>query len=94
MLRHNPSIRYYLSERFRLRFEDIGYGVLNDTSESQKQPTPSGDDVQVQGTQGVVDDCRVLDDGPVTDEIAQGAEKYKMLMAKIDALLERLELDA
>ena len=91
----NPSIRYHLSERFRLRFEEVGFGVLNDAGETEQQQHASNEGVvDIQGSQDVIDGCRAVDGELVTDEIAQHAQKYDFLMAKIDDLLERLDLEA
>ena len=90
----NPSIRYYLSERFRLRFEDIDFDVLNDTGESQQHQKSKGDVVDTEGNQDDADDCCDTNGESAADEIAQDAQNYKDLMAKIDGLLEKLQLDA
>jgi ankyrin repeat/BTB/POZ domain-containing protein 1 len=91
------DIRYYLSDRFRLRMEDIGLeemeGDLDDQTladnldgliiEDGKQP----ETIQA----GVI---RTLDGEIVEDEFDQDARNYQILMDKIDDLLERLKLDA
>jgi len=127
------DIRYYLSERFRLRFEDVG---LEDAikeeqaeaavraalaTESHTEPTTlaslpdwsssangiaheDGDTV----ANGIVTNVlapdaesllrsgavRTLDGELAGDEFAADAVNYQILLGKIDALLERLKLDA
>ncbi|EOA90901.1 hypothetical protein ACJQWK_11540 [Exserohilum turcicum] len=108
------DIRYYLSERFRLRFEDSGLGEMMDENAAD-QRTAEGDLVEAMGdfalenvpetvqqnekpapieqpfSTGVI---RNLDGEEVGDEFAQDAMNYQILLGKIDALLERLNLDA
>lgn len=121
-----PSIRYYLSERFRLRFEDSGIEDLMDESQIPNEPLlvealpqatdakapedegidvsassesrPSSDmapvptaDIEAQLLSGAV---RTLDGELAGDELAADAMNYQILLGKIDALLDRLKLDA
>ena len=106
------DIRYYLSERFRLRFEDSGLdemmdedaavngGSNRDGGEDKEladalegvglEDRPSKEVEQQFPTSGIVN----LDGEPVSDEFLQDAMNYQILLGKIDALLERLDLDA
>lgn len=118
------DIRYYLSERFRLRFEDAGLDVMEDKTQDDAlaedmgkvglgdgEETGEGAPVAVnangegkpeageksegeakgEGTGGVI---RTLDGDVVTDEFDSDARNYQILLQKIDAMLERLKLDA
>lgn len=102
------DIRYYLSERFRLRFEDSGLGELMDEERSEKEGEGDGDD---EGYAGSPNDgaggftapdleahaegvVRTLDGQIAGDEFAQDALNYQILLGKIDQLLEELTLDA
>jgi len=129
------DIRYYLSERFRLRFEDSGLEDVMDeqamaeefsantqqdhavleTDRSQKPlphwgsavpvPMPVPEDEGVDMTtpenaettanalmqEGAI---RTLDGEIAGDEFVADAVNYQLLLGKIDALLERLKLDA
>jgi len=95
------DIRYYLSERFRLRFEDAGLDEMLDEDESEKllpgadvteedahldKPPPV--DASIEGV------IRTLDGEEIDDEFAQDAMNYRILLNKIDLLLDRLKLDA
>ncbi|RMZ86000.1 hypothetical protein DV737_g245, partial [Chaetothyriales sp. CBS 132003] len=102
------DIRFYLSERFRLRFEDVGL-LDEDEERGLAEAQQQGDRESVAGTadkpqhrhwpgedeglmlQGVV---RTLDGEEAGDEFAADAFNYQLLLGKIDALLERLNLDA
>ncbi|KAF2017455.1 hypothetical protein BU24DRAFT_420505 [Aaosphaeria arxii CBS 175.79] len=105
------DIRYYLSERFRLRFEDSGLDEMMDESpEAVEQFEDSGIDAQSpqdiqSGKTGLdlgsqLDDqfaagaIRTLDGEIAGDEFAQDAINYQILLGKIDALLDNLNLDA
>ncbi|EGX93482.1 ankyrin repeat and BTB/POZ domain-containing protein 1 [Cordyceps militaris CM01] len=93
------DIRYYLSERFRLRFEDTNLDdMLNGEGE-----------VSADGAQGVSDGVadsaaaaaaaaasgvRTLDGEAAEDEFLSDAINYQVLLGKIDSMLERLNLDA
>ncbi|RMD42525.1 hypothetical protein DV735_g2579, partial [Chaetothyriales sp. CBS 134920] len=102
------DIRFYLSERFRLRFEDFGLDIEEEPAlaDAQQQPAVEDEGVDVSTPsnlktaavavpevtlQGVV---RTLDGDDVGDEFATDAFNYQLLLGKIDALLERLNLDA
>jgi ankyrin repeat and BTB/POZ domain-containing protein 1 len=97
------DIRYYLSERFRLRFEDAGLDeMLEDEEMAQAQEASlaletNGVTEQIviptealQGA-GVV---RTLDGEDVEDEFDEDAKNYQILLGKIDTLLDNLKLDA
>lgn len=113
------DIRYYLSERFRLRFEDAGLDVMAEGAEvdalanevgkvglGEEDETgeeavrtngekPGGEkseaEVKSEGEAGVI---RTLDGNVVTDEFDSDARNYQILLQKIDAMLEKLKLDA
>ncbi|MCJ1404427.1 hypothetical protein MMC11_007652 [Xylographa trunciseda] len=113
------DIRFYLSERFRLRFEDAGIEEMMDDEEVRTASAESsgieGDvkemaeerwnvekdalrnaeftvpDMETQMASGAV---RTLDGEIAGDEFARDAINYQILLGKIDALLERLKLDA
>ncbi|EXJ80001.1 hypothetical protein A1O3_08287 [Capronia epimyces CBS 606.96] len=143
------DIRYYLSERFRLRFEDSGLEDVMDEElavaqeqEQEQAPTLSAEHARGEGMVSVaepdiastwkssdhrdgeqelqaqvVEDegvdltmpepaaiptdallqsgaVRTLDGELAGDEFAADAVNYQILLGKIDALLERLKLDA
>ncbi|KAK7192432.1 hypothetical protein DPSP01_009744 [Paraphaeosphaeria sporulosa] len=103
------DIRYYLSDRFRLRFEDSGLeemmeqrgdadaiaeamqdlGVKDEGDENKNEL--SGKELEEQFAVGAI---RTLDGEIAGDELAQDAMNYQILLAKIDQLLENLNLDA
>ncbi|KAL8953047.1 MAG: hypothetical protein Q9222_001097 [Ikaeria aurantiellina] len=110
------DVRYYLSERFRLRFEESGLEELMEEEEEKKSGDrvvekqreeegneSDGDQVgmpaveslsmeeEVPRTNGAV---RTLDGEIAGDEFASDAINYQILLGKIDALLEKLKLDA
>ncbi|MCJ1285275.1 hypothetical protein MMC26_004615 [Xylographa opegraphella] len=113
------DIRFYLSERFRLRFEDAGMeemmddedaGIVNGEDSGLVEEVKEGEedgwnaekgasrpadfivpDVEAQLASGAV---RMLDGEIAGDEFAGDAINYQVLLGKIDALLERLKLDA
>lgn len=117
------DIRYYLSDRFRLRFEDVGFDEAIEQDQPQQDnivlddlkgsghplplwgsgaPSDEGVDmnsppreVEVQSgeltNEGVI---RTLDGEIAGDEFEQDSANYQILLAKIDALLEKLKLDA
>lgn len=107
------DLRFYLSERFRLRFEDSGLDEMMDESAAiqavadategdlvdsmgdfaleDKVPEKTTMLVQEQLAAGTI---RTLDGKEVGDEFLQDAMNYQVLLGKIDALLERLNLDA
>ncbi|KAK0718866.1 hypothetical protein B0T21DRAFT_386538 [Apiosordaria backusii] len=100
------DIRYYLGERFRLRFEgegleemlddehlgDEGEGELEYQGLDLEGPDVGGDEggKGVGGEGGVV----TLDGVVVEDEFASDAVNYHILVEKIDRMLEKLKLDA
>jgi hypothetical protein len=98
------SIRYYLSERFRLRFEDAGIDEMLDEDESESLLTGteklSLDDEESTSVEKVKYDTsiegviRTLDGEEIDDEFAQDAMNYRILLNKIDLLLDKLKLDA
>ncbi|KAJ5632687.1 hypothetical protein N7490_009026 [Penicillium lividum] len=108
------DIRFYLNERFRLRFNDAGLDEMMD-----EQPKPDGDAEQseidkiangvealdMSNTNGSseeeskqqpenIREIRTIDGVMVEDEFDEDAMNYEILMEKLDALLERLNLDA
>jgi len=94
------DIRYYLSERFKYRFDGDGLEEMLDEegeisaeaveglalNESREKPT--AEDAGVDGR--VV----TLDGEVVEDEFASDAINYQILLGKIDKMLDRLKLDA
>ncbi|SPN99967.1 related to bood POZ containing protein [Cephalotrichum gorgonifer] len=101
------DIRYYLSERFRLRFEDAGLEFMGEdededgvdalAGELEEKASLGGEGREEQGREegggggGVM---RTLDGNVVTDEFDSDAINYELWLAKIDAMLEKLKLDA
>ncbi|KZF20866.1 hypothetical protein L228DRAFT_249679 [Xylona heveae TC161] len=117
------DIRYYLSERFRLRFEDSGIDEMidatagdesdlvaaqnpdfklpddegvdlkgpDDTSQEPKKPDLTSEGANAFDFSGVL---RTLDGQVTGDEFSTDAQNYRILLGKIDTLLERLKLDA
>lgn len=123
LLRSRHRLRYYLSERFRLRFEDAGLEKMMDENtavaigqgKAQSASNRAGphiandainstDTTKAEATDGPRSDGNELlfgelderDDEEETerDEFTGDAIKYQALLGKIDALLERLNLDA
>ena len=121
MLTISHSIRYYLSERFRLRFEDSGLEdmmeedaeraaaatVAAERATDGKMPEDEGIDVSqlsagdstapnttASESQMMNGTIRTLDGEIAGDELEGDAINYQILLGKIDALLERLKLDA
>ncbi|KAK7418626.1 hypothetical protein QQX98_003815 [Neonectria punicea] len=114
------DIRYYLSDRFRLRFEDAGLDEMMDeegeidaqlAAALADQATVTDGDTpsavpEANGTSNGVDTprdagdtekadvVRTLDGEVVEDEFASDAINYQILLGKIDAMLDRLKLDA
>lgn len=132
------DIRYYLSERFRLRFEDAGLEEMMDEDgeisaqmvaalangsadvvdgtvaaaaaavaeldlkESEANGVKKGESIEVNGAkksengevEGGNEAVRTLDGETAEDEFASDAINYQILLQKIDAMLERLKLDA
>ncbi|KAJ4355969.1 uncharacterized protein N0V89_003994 [Didymosphaeria variabile] len=103
------DIRYYLSDRFRLRFEDSG---LDEMMEQRGDADAIAEAMEALGVkdedeekksglleteieeQFAVGAIRTLDGEVAGDEFAQDAMNYQILLAKIDQLLENLDLDA
>ena len=125
------DIRYYLSERFRLRFEDTGFEEMMEeelASQQQQQnfiqnkdvedqplprwgsappdeaidmtsPPPATSEPQIAQDMSLEDifasgAVRTLDGEIAGDELAADAANYQHLLGKIDALLDRLKLEA
>ncbi|KAM5348850.1 hypothetical protein ACJ41O_008673 [Fusarium nematophilum] len=110
------DIRYYLSERFRLRFEDAGLDeMMDETGEIDAElaaamadqaaisstETNGGTDtlqsngkVEENGDERNGEAVRTLDGEVAEDEFASDAINYQILLGKIDAMLDRLKLDA
>ncbi|KAL6826262.1 hypothetical protein V8C40DRAFT_243788 [Trichoderma camerunense] len=131
------DIRYYLSERFRLRFEDAGLEEMMDEDgeisaqmvaalangsadvvdgtvaaaaavaefdlkESEANGVKKSESNEVNGVkksengevEGGNEAVRTLDGETAEDEFASDAINYQILLQKIDAMLERLKLDA
>lgn len=116
------DIRFYLSERFRLRFDDVGLEEMIEENEPQDWFPPeaqqNGDQaavaedldklkissepakhedaapVDMNPTADHVTVIRTLDGAIVEDEFDQDAMNYKILLDKLDRVLERLNLDA
>jgi ankyrin repeat/BTB/POZ domain-containing protein 1 len=97
------DIRYYLSERFRLRFEDSGLDEMMDENPEQNRHQEGDEEVEVKEDDMFAQDIesqfasgaiRDLDGEIVGDEFAQDAINYQILLRKIDNLLETLKLDA
>lgn len=107
------DIRFYLNERFRLRFDDAGLDEMME----EKAPLQNGDvavepeevskitdgvetlDVSktnkpAAASEGHYKEIRTLDGAVVEDEFDEDAMNYQILMEKLDALLEQLNLDA
>ncbi|KAH7161284.1 hypothetical protein EDB81DRAFT_339337 [Dactylonectria macrodidyma] len=113
------DIRYYLSDRFRLRFEDAGLDEMMDeegeieaelAAALAEQAISAGSDAPAtvpemngasNGVNGESEDAdaqkhgvRTLDGEVAEDEFASDAINYQILLGKIDAMLDRLKLDA
>lgn len=122
------DIRFYLSERFRLRFDDAGLAEMIEEHEPQNYYTETAADgeqvatnlaelnisgIDSQGKDGetpattniaaqqdgtvLIDQntvIRTLDGVVVEDEFDKDAINYRILLDKLDRLLERLDLDA
>ncbi|KAE9988561.1 hypothetical protein EG328_009694 [Venturia inaequalis] len=89
------DIRYYLSERFRLRFEEAGLEEMMNELELDSAGDPIAPPFEARGfgdeSTGVF---RTLEGEEAGDEFAVEARDYEGLLAKIDGLLEGLRLDA
>ncbi|KAL9045388.1 MAG: hypothetical protein Q9214_001557 [Letrouitia sp. 1 TL-2023] len=104
------DIRYYLSERFRLRFEESGLEeMLSETTpQDGSQPGPDStvalvrelrrtEDIEILGgreNSAHPSAISMLEADLADDEFASDAIKYQILLGKIDKLLDRLKLDA
>ncbi|KAF1997854.1 hypothetical protein P154DRAFT_524407 [Amniculicola lignicola CBS 123094] len=103
------DIRYYLSERFRLRFEDSGLDeMMESATNASLENALQGLDINTEHVpadqkEAYVPDIeaqmaagaiRTLDGEIAGDEFAQDAINYQILLSKIDRLLENLNLDA
>ncbi|KAH6854952.1 hypothetical protein B0I37DRAFT_303544 [Chaetomium sp. MPI-CAGE-AT-0009] len=91
------DIRYYLSERFRFRFEGDGLEeMLDDGSDTEGEGEGKG--VVVDGEAGVGNGqgggVKTLNGKVVEDEFASDAVNYQIFQEKIDRMLEELNLDA
>lgn len=101
------DIRYYLSERFRLRFEDTGFEEM----EADAKAVEAADGADQSRTAGVGDGApiavgdhkasanvagaiKTLDGAVAPDEFEADAMNYEILLAKLDQILEKLNLDA
>ncbi|KAH6628376.1 hypothetical protein F5144DRAFT_578826 [Chaetomium tenue] len=101
------DIRYYLSERFRFRFEGDGLEeMLDDGSDSEGDGEGYEDGEGVDAEDAKVGDgqaggeyiegggVKTLNGKVVEDEFASDAVNYEILQEKIDRMLEMLNLDA
>ncbi|KAK3371996.1 hypothetical protein B0H63DRAFT_420484 [Podospora didyma] len=98
------DIRFYLSERFRLRFDGDGIeDLLDDTSEEEADPESNnengssgpGDIAEDERTPSPTGDgVTTLDGKVVEDEFSSDAVNYDVLIGKIDMMLEKIGLDA
>lgn len=101
------DIRYYLSERFRMRFEDAGWDGMMDEN-AKPEIEPPGEDA-AQGKESSTQNSgreqaapvvpkseliRTLDGTFVKDEFEAEEANYQILEGKIEELLDRLNLDA
>ncbi|KAF2116923.1 hypothetical protein BDV96DRAFT_573092 [Lophiotrema nucula] len=104
------DIRFYLSERFRLRFEDSGLDEMMDEEGNVEAQLEAMEELGIEDkgeqeeqkeafvpgieAQIAAGVVRTLDGEEVGDEFAQDAINYQILLGKIDTLLENLDLDA
>lgn len=114
------DIRFYLGERFRLRFDDAGLEEMMEEETRQqlhatenvdkvangvealdlsKEPASGAESAEAapgQTAQAKPDHApiRTLDGEVADDEFAKDAMDYEILMAKLDKILEDLDLDA
>lgn len=102
------DIRYYLSERFRLRFEGEGIEeMLDEEAEglangeitngvSANDPTALGVQQEVSKDENLLlgGEMRTLSGDLAGDEFASDAINYRVLLEKIEALLQELQLEA
>ncbi|EFW99280.1 ankyrin repeat and btb poz domain containing protein [Grosmannia clavigera kw1407] len=85
------DIRYFLSERFRLRFEELALVEAEADGEPAADGEPVADATIAADTAAGV--MRTLDGHVVEDEFDSDQLNYQILLTKIDSLLERLGLD-
>lgn len=110
------DIRYYLGDRFRLRFEDAGIeemmdetreididlaaameqqaGISADAKNGVPEETHNDKVINGNGNAKDAEAVRTLDGAEAEDEFASDAINYQILQRKIDAMLDRLKLDA
>ncbi|KAL9613550.1 MAG: hypothetical protein Q9167_001935 [Letrouitia subvulpina] len=104
------DIRYYLSERFRLGFEDSGLEEMlgGTTSQDGSQPGPDSavalvkdlkrtEAIEIpEGRENSAHHSAIsaLEADLTDDEFARDAINHQILLGKIDKLLDRLKLDA
>lgn len=85
------DIRYYLDDRFRLRFDGDGMEKMLDENDVLDAANGRGEDADaVAPVAGV----RTLEGQLVEDEFTSDAHNYQILLRKIDDMLARLKLDA
>ncbi|RDA84876.1 hypothetical protein CP532_2077 [Ophiocordyceps camponoti-leonardi (nom. inval.)] len=86
------DIRYYLSERFRLRFEDAGLdGIMSGGGGGDKGASLTDAPPSSVGEGGAL---RTVDGEAAEDEFASDAINYRALLDRIEDMLVLLELDA
>ncbi|KAF4444038.1 hypothetical protein F53441_11255 [Fusarium austroafricanum] len=97
------DIRYYLGDRFRYRFEDAGLEEMMDeageidaelAAAMAQQAETSTDTTSGNGEAKDGEAVRTLDGAEAEDEFVSDAINYQILQRKIDAMLDRLKLDA
>lgn len=98
------DIRYYLSERFRLRFEDAGLDeMMEETIPGHAAQLATGhhpEDAEEETKEEKIEEnveghgiVRTLDGEIAGDEFAQDAINYQILLGKIETLMDGLGLD-
>lgn len=89
------DIRYYLSERFRLRFEDANLDdILEEDDDERVEGEEEKEDVVADAATEDEANMRLLDGEAGVDEFTSDAINYQVLLGKIDSMLDRLHLDA
>lgn len=92
------DIRYYLGERFRLRFEDVGLNVIDGNGEMNAEVAADIAGLSLgekNGEKKAEEEAGLILDGEAAeDEFASDAINYQTLLEKIDVMLEILKLDA
>lgn len=94
------DIRYYLSERFRLRFEDLGLHEMgvNLFKEAGRIPKSYGEKEakrrEEERKKAEKEGLKTLGGEVADDEFSSDAINYQVLLDKLDGLLEKLKLDA